>query len=114
MPIQTFTMITATSAYSGELSHGIGPSISPMPCRKPFRMPVSWSRIDFQVALATISGISHGSRNSARSTPLSGKLLWKNSASSMPMTNWKAIEATVKIAVLASALRKIGSATTRA
>ena len=39
------------------------------------------------MALETISGISQGISNRARSTLLSGNFLWKNDASARPMTN---------------------------
>ena len=75
-------------------------------------MPLSCSRIARQAALPTINGISQGSRNSARSTPLSGKFLWKNNASSMPMTNWPTIEPMVNRAVLIKRLAEQSSVTT--
>jgi hypothetical protein len=78
-------------------------------CRVTLRIPLSCSRIARHAALPTISGMSHGSRNSARSTPLSGKFLWKNSASSIPITNCPAIDPTVNRAVLTTALLKTSS-----
>ena len=75
-------------------------------------MPLSCSSSARQAALPTISGMSHGSRKSARSTPLSGKFLWKKSASSIPMTNWPMIEPTVNSAVLTTAWVKTWSVTT--
>ena len=112
MPSQMFTRITATNATSGEVSHGIGASMIPRFSRVTLRMPLSCSRIARQAALPTISGSSHGSRNSARRTPLSGKFLWKNSASSMPITNWPTIDPMVNSAVLVSALVNSWSVTT--
>ncbi len=75
-------------------------------------MPLSCSSIARQAALPTINGISQGSRNSARSTPLSGKFLWKNKASSIPSTNWPMIDPIVNSAVLSSALLNTSSPTT--
>ena len=98
MPSQMLTRMTETSATCGEVSHGTGPSMTPRFCSVTLRMPLSCSRIARQAALPTISGSSQGSRNSARSTPLSGKLWWKNSASSIPITNWPTIEPSVNSA----------------
>jgi hypothetical protein len=42
-----------------------------------FSAPLSSSRIQRQMALETISGISQGSSSSERRTPLSGKCFWK-------------------------------------
>ena len=81
-------------------------------CKVTLRIPLSCSRSARQAALPTINGISQGSRKSARRTPLSGKFLWKNSASSIPITNWPAIEPTVNKAVLTTALEKTSSVTT--
>ncbi len=102
-----FTTTTAIRATSGETSHGIGASMIPRDPRAWFRMPLSWSRMDRQTALETISGISQGSSSSARSTPLSGKFWWKNSAINRPTTNWPRIEPRVNSAVLTIALAKI-------
>ena len=75
MPIQMFTRMTAISATLARVSHGIGVSMIPRFSSVTLIMPLSCSRIDRQVALPTISGISQGSRSSARSTPFSGKVL---------------------------------------
>ena len=63
-------------------------------------MPESLLSIHDQVDADTISGSSHGTRNSARSVPDSGKLRWKNTASASPIANWKTSETTVKTTVL--------------
>ncbi len=58
-------------------------------------MPESLLSIHDQVEAETISGSSHGTRNSARSVADSRKLLTKNTASAMPMVNWKISETPV-------------------
>ena len=75
-------------------------------------MPLSCSRIDRQVALDTISGSSHGSSSSERSSPLSGKRWRKNSASPSPITNWNAIDPMVNSAVFSIASENSLSVTT--
>ena len=106
------TRMMEINATSGEVSHGIGLSMIPNRSSMTLRIPLSCSRMARHAALPTINGISQGSRNSARSTPLSGKFLWKNNARSIPSTNWPTMEPMVNRAVLASALLKTSSVTT--
>ena len=77
MPIQMFTMITATSASDVLVSQPGSPDDQMQRRSKRLSAPLSWSRIQRQTALETISGISQGSSSSERSTPLSGNRRWK-------------------------------------
>ena len=106
MPIQMFAISTATSAHLGEVSQSIG--CIPTACRKEFTIPESLLSIHDQVDADTSSGNSQGTRNSARRMPDSRNVLKKNTASPSPIANWKAIETTVKIAVLISAGANVG------
>ena len=65
-----------------------------------------------QVDADTISGSSHGTRNSARSVAESRKCWWKNTASASPMANWNASDAAVNTTVCSSAGTNVGSART--
>ncbi len=69
-------------------------------CSVRLRAPLSWSSSHRQTVVEATIGSSQGSSSSARMTPPSGKRRLKNSARPRPTTNWPAIEATVKIAVL--------------
>lgn len=113
-PSQMFTKITASRATSGEFSHGIGVSMRPIRSNIRLSTPLSCSMIARHAAVPAMIGISQGRRNSARSTPFSGKFLWKNRASSIPSTNWPISEPIVNSTVFAKALVKTSSATTAA
>ena len=65
--------------------------------------PLSCANIHCQTEAETTSGNSHGASSSARIAELPGKACRKNSASSMPMVIWPAIDSAVKMAVLPSA-----------
>ena len=65
MPIQMLAMITDTSDQSGEVSQLTGST--PTTPRAALTMPESLLSIHDQVDADTISGSSHGTRNSARS-----------------------------------------------
>jgi hypothetical protein len=62
-------------------------------------IPEPESIIRRQTAAEMISGSSHGSSRSERSTPLSGKCLSKNTASTSPTTKVAARDTSVKMAV---------------
>ena len=64
MPIQMFAMITEASDQVGEVSQLTGSM--PTACRAALTMPESLLSIHDQVDADTISGSSHGTRNSAR------------------------------------------------
>jgi hypothetical protein len=112
MPIQMFTRITATRASEVLVSQPGCSFATPMASRNRFKAPLSLSRIHRQTAPETISGISHGSRISDRSSPLSGKRRRKNTASARPMANCPAIEPTVNRTVFSIAWPNTGDDTT--
>src|SRR6266568_3859187 len=107
MPIQMFAIVTDASDHFGDVSQSIG--AIPRPCRAWLTIPESLLSIHDQVDADTISGRSHGTRNSARSVAESRKCLLKNTASPMPIQNWKNSETAVKISVCSSAGRNVGS-----
>ena len=65
--------------------------------------PESLLSIHDQVDADTISGSSHGTRNSARSVADSRKFRLKNTARASPMANWKTSETSGEDAACASA-----------
>src|ERR1041384_7072341 len=109
-PIQTFAMITEAKAQCGEVSQFTG-SI-PTACRTALTTPESLFSIHDQVDADTISGSSHGTRNSARSVIDSRKCWRKNTASAIPIEHWNAIDARVNPAVWSSAGANVGSRST--
>src|SRR5687767_3678797 len=98
-------MITEASALSGDVSQLTGPT--PTVPSAALTTPASLLSIHDQVDADTISGSSHGTRNSARSVRDSGKCWWKKTARAIPMPNWNASDATVKTTVCASAGPKV-------
>src|SRR5579859_821355 len=102
--------MTDTSAQEGEVSQSTGPM--PTACSAALTTPESLLSIHDQVEADTISGRSHGTRNSARRTDDSGKCLTKNTASASPIEYWRSNETPVKITVCSSAGQKVGSWTT--
>jgi len=74
--------------------------------------PDSLLNIHDHVDAETISGSSHGMRNSALRVPESGKLRLKKTASARPAVYWKRIDTRVKTMVLRSAGPKVGSCRT--
>ena len=60
-------------------------------------------RIQRQIVLETIRGMSHGSSSSDRSRPLSGNRRWKYTARASPMVNWPAIDPAVNSSVFTAA-----------
>src|SRR2546423_1883970 len=109
-PIQTFAMITEVRAHSGEVSQSTGPM--PTACRTALTTPESLFSIQDQVDAETISGSSHGMRNSARSVADSRNPRAKNTASAMPIVYWKAKLTVVNTTVCHSAGANVGSSTT--
>src|SRR3954447_13527280 len=96
MPSQMLAMMTAQSELS-LLSHHT-PS-EPKSPRSLFSTPESASIIHCHVVPDTMIGSSHGTRNSPRSTPESGKLRWKKTASASPIEYWNTNETTTNVAV---------------
>src|SRR5512142_2890818 len=94
-------MMTDTRDQRGDVSQFTGPT--PRPCSRVLTTPESLLSIQDQVEADTISGNSHGTRNSARSVADSRKCWWKNTARAMPRLNWTAMEANVNTSVCASA-----------
>ena len=92
MPIQMFAMITETSDQSGEVSQLTGST--PTSRSAALTMPESLLSIHDQVDADTISGSSHGTRNSARSVADSRKCWAKNTARASPIANWNTSETT--------------------
>ena len=68
--------------------------------------------IQDQVDADTISGSSHGTRNSARSVADSRKCRTKNTASAIPIVNWKASDTSVNTRVCTRAGTNVGSCRT--
>ncbi len=62
----------------------------------------------------TISGSSHGTRNSARRVADSRNARAKNTAIARPIPYWNTNEAAVKTSVFVSAVTKVGSVNTLA
>src|SRR5512139_3303606 len=87
MPTQMLAMVTDHSAQSGEVSQWTGPT--PTAPRTALTTPEALLSIHDQVEDDTISGSSHGTRNSARSVADNRKFLRKNIARASPMVNWK-------------------------
>src|SRR5437868_2910251 len=106
MPIQTFAMITLVSAQVGEVSQLTGSM--PRPLSSELITPESLFSIQDQVEELTIKGSSHGTRKSARSVADSRKFWAKNTASAMPMLNWKISETPVNSTVWVSAGQNVG------
>src|ERR1041384_872514 len=107
MPIQMFAMVTATSDQRGDVSQLIGDA--PSMRSTALTTPESLFSIHDQVDADTISGSSQGTRNSARRVIDSRKCWRKNSASTIPIANWNAIDARVNTAVWSSAGANVGS-----
>src|SRR5256885_15279094 len=105
-----FAMITEVSDQDGEVSQLTGPM--PTAWRAALTTPASLLSIHAQVDADTISGSSHGTRNSARSVADSRKLLAKNTASAIPMVYWNAKDAAVNRTVWRTAVLNVGSANT--
>src|SRR5690348_1480723 len=101
MPIQMLAMMTDANDQRGEVSQLTG--AMPTACSTEFTTPESLLSIHDQVEADTISGSSHGTRNSARSVADSRKCRWKNRASAMPMLNWTAMLMKVNTRVWVSA-----------
>src|SRR5205085_860669 len=95
-PIQMFAMITEVSDQDGEVSQLTGPM--PTACRAALTMPESLLSIHDQVDADTISGSSHGTRNSARRVAESRKCWLKKTARASPMAYWKTSHTAVKSA----------------
>src|SRR5919198_2274662 len=112
MPIQMLAMVTDHSDQSGEVSQWTGPT--PNAPSTALTMPESLLSIHDQVEDDTISGSSHGTRNSARNVTDSRKFLRKNRASASPMPNWKAKDTSVKAAVCHRAGQNVASLRTLA
>src|SRR2546423_1401841 len=110
MPIQMFAMGTEISDQSGEVSQLTG-SIPTAP-RTLLTTPESLLSIQDQVDADTMSGSSHGTRNSARRVAESRKFCRKNRARAMPAVNCAAIDTTVNTMVCHSAGPNVGSSTT--
>src|SRR5688572_29667942 len=110
MPIQTFATITATSDQVGDVSQFT--CGSPTASSSALTTPDSLLSIHDQVDADTISGSSHGARNSARSTADRRKLRWKKTASAIPIAYWNAIGTAVNTAVCHIAVANSGSETT--
>src|SRR4051795_13350624 len=102
--------MTEIRDHVGEVSQCTG--VTPTACSTVLTTPASLLSIHAQVDDDTISGNSHGTRNSARSVAESRKFRWKNTASAIPMENWKASETRMKTAVCVNAGRNVGSAKT--
>src|SRR5215218_6901585 len=101
MPIQMFAMMTEVSDHDGEVSQLTG-AIPRVP-RAELTTPESLLNIQDQVDADTISGSSHGTRNSARSVAESRNARLKNTASAIPMANWNTSDTTVNTIVWVSA-----------
>src|SRR5689334_10922829 len=110
MPIHTLAMITDASDQSGDVSQLTGPT--PTTPSALLMMPESLLNIHDQVEAETISGSSHGTRNSARSPRDNGKERLKKTASARPIVNWNTRDTSVNTIVCVSAGRKVGSSTT--
>src|SRR5262245_50344762 len=110
MPIQMLAIVTDASAQAGDVSQLTGSR--PARRRAALTIPESLLSIHDQVDADTISGSSHGTRNSARSVALSGKCRWKKTARAIPMENWKSSDPPVKTAVCRTAGQNVGSAVT--
>src|SRR4051794_2248036 len=100
-------MITDTSDQVGDVSQWI--DWPPTALIIVLMTPDSLLSIQAQVDADTISGNSHGTRNSARNVAERRKCCAKNTASASPMPNWKTIETNVNTNVCSSAGRKVGS-----
>src|SRR3954447_24449680 len=87
IPIQMFAIVTEASDHAGEVSQFTGST--PTTRSAALTMPESLLSIQDHVDADTISGSSHGTRNSARSVAESGKCWRKKIARAMPMENWK-------------------------
>src|SRR4051812_25608006 len=109
-PIQTFAMITEVRAHCGEVSQFTG-SI-PTACRTALTTPESLLNIHDQVDADTISGSSHGTRNSARNVAERRKLRKKNTARARPAAYWKISDTTVNTSVCSSAVLNVGLCST--
>ena len=75
-------------------------------------MPESASIIHCHVVPETMIGSSHGTRNSARSTPESGNDRRKKTARPRPIVYWKKSDTTTKIAVCRTVGQNCGEAMT--
>src|SRR3954454_10243049 len=106
MPIQTFAMITLVRAQLGDVSQLTG-SI-PNVLSSELTTPESLLSIHDQVDELTISGSSHGTRNSARSVAESRKFWAKKTARAIPIENWKISETPVNTTVCSSAGQNVG------
>src|SRR3954449_6735802 len=106
MPIQMFATITDISAQSGEVSQPTGST--PKKCRKELTTPDSLLNIHDHVDADTISGSSHGIRNSARNVVDSGNRRMKNTARPRPMENWKISDTMVNTKVCVKAGQNVG------
>src|SRR4051794_18055004 len=110
MPIQMLAMITEVNDQPGEVSQLTGST--PMRPSAALTMPESLLSIHDHVDADTISGSSHGTRNSARRVAESRKCCAKNTASAMPMENCATSDTRVNTAVWTSAGTNVGSSVT--
>src|SRR4051812_14532410 len=100
-------IVTDTSAHVGDVSQLTGSA--PTMRRAALTMPESLLSIHDQVEADTISGSSHGTRNSARGGAERGKCWWKKPARAVPMVNGKTSDPPVNAAVCQTAGQKPGS-----
>src|SRR4051794_40701260 len=110
MPIQMLAMMTETSDQCGAVSQWTGET--PKSCSTELTTPESLLNIHDQVDADTISGSSHGTRNSARNVAESLKLRKKNTARARPAAYWKIRDTTVKTSVCSSAVLNVGLCST--
>src|SRR5687768_14904392 len=110
MPIQMFAIVTDTSDHCGEVSQltGSRPTTFSAVLTRPDSLLSSHAQVDAE----TISGSSHGTRNSARSVADNRKPRAKNSAAASPIVYWKNSETRVNRTVFTNAVRKVGSPNT--
>jgi len=109
MPSQMLAIVTDIRELWA-FSHQTGST--PNRPRKRLRMPESGSIIHCQVVAETMIGSSHGTRKSPRSTPESGKLRRKNTASARPIPYWNTRETTSNTAVWRTVGQNCGIAKT--
>src|SRR5690606_2077278 len=110
MPSQMFAMVTDSRDIPGEVSQLIGSR--PNAVRMALTIPLSLFSIHAQVEAETISGSSQGTRNNARSTAESRKLVRKKTARASPSVNCTAIEPKVNSAVFLRAVGNVEERTT--
>src|SRR4051812_27694607 len=107
-----FAIVTDASAHVGEVNQFTWskPTARSAALTTPDSLLSSHAHVDAD----TISGSSHGTRNSARSVADSGNPRSKNTASARPSPYWNSRDTTVNTAVFTRVRRKAGLPNTAA